>query len=84
LDSKSKPPVSTILKLTPLHSADIYFLSLVLPGILLTTRRSPGHILFIRADLPTFGAPTIATIGIFLSSFIFNLKILIKIFINFI
>ena len=63
LASGSQPPVSTRVYLRPFHSALYETRSRVTPGLSSTTASRLPMILFTRADLPTFGLPTIASTG---------------------
>ena len=67
----SNPPVSTITNSEPLHSASLYSLSLVTPGRSSTIAILSPTKLLKRVDFPTFGLPTIATIGFILSPLYF-------------
>ncbi len=59
----SQPPVSTIRKLWPAHSATSSLRSRVTPGCSSTIVARRPTIRFTNVDLPTFGRPTTATIG---------------------
>ncbi len=59
----SIPPVSTSVNSLPAHSARLYALSRVVPGLSETTAPRRRMILFTSELFPTLGAPTTATTG---------------------
>src|SRR5690606_6376319 len=61
--SSMRPPVSTTMNSTPIHSASPYVRSRVVPGSFCTIARRSPIIRLKSVDFPTFGRPTRATIG---------------------
>ena len=62
-DFNSMPPVSTIEKARPRHSASAYSLSRVTPGLSSVIEIFLPATLLKKVLLPTFGLPTMATSG---------------------
>ena len=58
------PPVSTIRSFRPAHSASPYNRSRVMPGSSPTIARRDPIMRLNKVDLPTFGRPTMAMVGI--------------------
>src|SRR3989304_10468008 len=64
----SIPPVSTMVKTTPTHSASAISRSRVVPGTASTTARRSSARRLNRGLFPTFGRPTRATMGLGIST----------------